>query len=435
MEILWLGVGTAVVLAISGAPFALTRRSGLVLCGAAALALGFGAKPAIVAVIFVAIAVAVDGWLGRRAPVITRTIPSTLARGVTQTMSIVATPGAGVRVRQPRLPDMRIEPVEADATLQASITALRRGRHTVAAPATRVVGPLGLAARFRHRQGDPMEVKVYPDLPAARRLADAVRTGRFRDPGSIVRGPMGLGTEFELVREYSADDDIRQVNWRATERMGRPMSNQYRVEQDRDVLVVVDCGRLMSAPLPGERTRLDTALDVLSTMAYVADEVGDRIGVIAFDATVLRTVAPRRRGSEAVIEATFDLEPSLADSDYEAAFQRVGGGKRAFVLVLTDLLDEAAATALLAAMPVLARRHVVVVASAADPDIDDLVRRPPVDTTDVYRASVALDVLGARDRTAARLRSVGVDVITARPDTLPTACIGTYLKAKARARL
>ena len=83
---------------------------------------------------------------------------------------------------------------------------------------------------------------MYPDLLAARRLALSVRQGRFRDQGISARGPLGLGTEFELVRDYLPDDDIRQVNWRATARLGRPMSNQYRIEQDRDVIVVVDAG-------------------------------------------------------------------------------------------------------------------------------------------------------------------------------------------------
>jgi len=38
------------------------------------------------------------------------------------------------------------------------------------------------------------------------------------------------------------------------------MSNQYRVERDRDVICVIDCGRLMAAPF-ADRTRLDAALD------------------------------------------------------------------------------------------------------------------------------------------------------------------------------
>ena len=59
---------------------------------------------------------------------------------------------------------------------------------------------------------------VYPDLPAARRLALAVRQGRFREQGRLTRGPLGLGTDFESIRDYAPDDDVRQINWRATDR-------------------------------------------------------------------------------------------------------------------------------------------------------------------------------------------------------------------------
>ena len=104
----------------------------------------------------------------------------------------------------------------------------------------RPLGPHGRRAR---------RVRVFPDLQTARRLALAVARGRFRDQGATARGPLGLGTEFELIRDYEPDDDIRQVNWRATARLGRPMSNQYRLEQDRDLLLLIDAGRLSAAPL------------------------------------------------------------------------------------------------------------------------------------------------------------------------------------------
>ena len=57
----------------------------------------------------------------------------------------------------------------------------------------------------------------------------------------------------------------------------------------------------------------------------------------------------------------------------------MSGAKRAFVLVLTDLLDEAAARSLSEALPVLARRHAVAIASATDPDVDALLAAAPTD--------------------------------------------------------
>ena len=73
------------------------------------------------------------------------------------------------------------------------------------------------------------------------------------------------------------------------------MSNQFRVEQDREVMLLIDAGRLMSAPLE-DRTRLDAAVDAAVTVALVADEVGDRCGVVAFDDELRRRLAAAPRG-------------------------------------------------------------------------------------------------------------------------------------------
>jgi len=410
-------------------------RAAYLLAAAAVAALVLPWPVAAVAFAVVAAVTVVDALAARRPPRLERTVPHVLSRGVAAPFRIeVVGPVPGrIRLRQPLPPDVRATPSEADERLEGTIVARRRGRHTLAVPAARVDGPLRLGCWY-HRAGEQAEIVVYPDLVAAFRLALAVRQGLFRETGERSRGPLGLGTDFESIREYLPDDDVRQVNWPATARVGRPMSNQYRVEQDRDVVLVVDCGRLMAAPL-GDRTRLDAAVDAVAAVASVADEVGDRCGAVAFDTEVRRSVSARRKGARGVIRAVFDLEPTRADSDYELAFRAVRGLKRAFVLVLTDLLDESAARTLVEAIPLLARRHAVAVASSTDTDLDAILRREPSAPVDVYAAAVALDVLGARARVTAQLRRAGADVLEAPPDRLGAACVATYLRAKARARL
>jgi uncharacterized protein (DUF58 family) len=338
-----------------------------------------------------------------------------------------------VIIRQASAPDVAVEPPRARSPLAAHVVANRRGRHELPAAAARRTGPLGLGAWTFHDH-EPAGLLAYPDVPAAQRLVIALRRGRFRDPGRRTRGPLGLGTDFESIREYLPDDDVRQINWRATARMGRAMSNQYRLEQDRDVVCVVDAGRLMSAPI-GSLTRLDAAVDAVTAVALVADELGDRCGVVVFDREIRRNLRARRSGGRAVIQAVLDVEPTTADSDYDLAFKTVGGSKRGLVVVFTDLVDEAAARALLGAVPILARRHAVVVASVADPALHAAMARAPVAPADVYGAAVALDVLDARTHVEARLRGVGAEVIEAPPELLGEACVRAYLRLKARGRL
>ena len=413
-----------------------TARTAVLLGACALAALVVPPALALLAALAIAAAAVVDARFARRPPVVSRLVSTTLSRGVATPLVVDADAPASSRVllRQPLTPDLHLEPTEAEGRLETTLVPRRRGRHPLPFPTTRLVGPLGLG-RWDHGKGEATEVLVYPDLPAARALALAVRTGRFRDPGRLTRGPLGLGTDFESIRDYTPDDDIRQVNWLATARLDRPMSNQYRVEQDREVMCVVDTGRLMAAPLGTTVTRLDAALDAAVAVALVADELGDRCGALAFDHAVRRHLRPRRSGGPAVVRALFDLEPTRGDSDYELAFRTVGGTKRALVLVLTDLLEEAAAGPLVEAVPVLARKHAVVVASASDPDLQAAVSASPNRPLDVYTAAVAVEVLEARAHVAHLLRRAGAEVVEADPKRLGAACVGAYLRMKARARL
>ncbi len=412
-----------------------TPRAALVLGALALSALLLPAAPVLAAVGLLALATIADGVAAGRRPRLRRTMSSILSRAVPSGLVIETgeRERARIRLRQPGVPDVRIVPPEADGRLEATVVARRRGRHALPAVAARRAGPLGLATRQFEGEGRS-EVLVFPDVPAARRLALSVRRGRFREQGRQRRGPLGLGTEFESIRDYLPDDDIRQVNWTATARLGRPMSNQFRIEQDRDVVCLVDAGRLMSAPI-GELTRLDATIDAATAVVLVADEIGDRSGVVAFDAEIRRRLEPRRHGGDAVVRAIFDLEPRPVESDYSLAFRSVGGSKRSLVLVLTDLLDEAAARSLVAAVPVLARRHAVVVASVRDPDVDAAVRTPPESVLDACGAVIALDLLEARAAAVAQLRSVGAEVVEAAPGLLGEACVGVYLRLKERARI
>jgi uncharacterized protein (DUF58 family) len=371
----------------------------------------------------------------REAPMIRREAPRSAARGLPTSLSLrqLAALRGAVRLRQPVPPDVRLEPSESDEALEGTLVAHRRGRHELPRPVVRRTGPLGLARRDFDLL-EPEELLVYPDLPGANRIVEAVRRGRFRDEGQRLRGRLGLGTEFESIRDYQPDDDIRQVNWPATVRVGRPMSNQYRIEQDRDLVCVLDTGRLMGAPLAGG-TRLDVAVDAVTAVAALADELGDRCGLVAFDAEIRRHVRPMRRAAREIVAAVFDLEPTRAQSDYARALHEIGGSKRAFVLVLTDLLEPTAAQPLVDAIPIVARRHHVVVASATDPDLHALLEREPRAPLDVHRAVAAADVLESRRRATAALRGARAVVVEAPPHRLGAACAQAYLRAKARARL
>lgn len=411
-------------------------RRGLAALAAAAMS-AFLLPGAMAVGVFVLVlaAIATDAWQVRQVPDVTVKAPPILSRGVAALLTVtIDDPRAEVTVGGS--PDVRIVPANGRGGFDATITAIRRGTHVLPTPATRATGPLGLGS-WLHRSGPAIEVVVYPDMVAARQIATEVRLGRFGDSSRRSRGPLGLGTELESIREYLPDDDIRQVNWRATARTGTPMSNTYRIEQEREVIVLLDTGRLMAAPVGDgtARTRLDVAVDAVAAVAGVADVVGDRIGVIAFDDRLRRRLAPRRDGGDAVVSAVHDLEPTTADGDFELAFRTIAHNKRAFVLILTDLLDETASAPLVEAIPILARHHSVTIAGVTDPAVREAIGTPARSAAQAHRTAVAIDIDTSRRLVTSRLTGRGAVVIDVAAGDLPARCVAAYLRAKRRGRL
>jgi uncharacterized protein (DUF58 family) len=412
-----------------------TIRTAAILAVISLAALALPVWAAVTAALALLAAAGADAWSVRDPPAIERTLPSALSRGVAAPLHVVARASDRRRVllRQPAIPALELDGGVGSEELAGRVVARRRGRYELPAVASASVGPLGLA-RVHHPSGEAMTIRVYPDLVAARTLIGRLRRELAGHPGKLARGPLGLGTDFESIRDYTPDDDIRQLNWRATARMGRPMSNQYRLERDRDLVCLLDTGRLMASPI-GSRTMLDAALDAVALLALAADELGDRCGAIAFDEAIRRVISPAHLSGRRVIESLFDLEATPVDSDFERAFGRVGRSRRALVAVFTDLVDEAAARSLTEAIPMLARRHAVLVVSASDPLLQQAATAPPPTRLGAATALVARDVLEARAAAAATLRRAGASVIEGPADRLAELCLDAYLEAKARARL
>lgn len=308
-----------------------------------------------------------------------------------------------------------------------------RGRHEFAPAVLIVKGRFGLASkRFIFEPLD--EIHVYPDLDDVRRAEMALRKSRFLETGLRSRHFIGEGTEFESLREYHPDDDIRHINWHATARHRMPITNQFRVDRNQTVITLIDCGRLMSTPV-GQFSRLDIALANATGVAHVCGKLEDRIGALAFD-NKIRADLPARRGNvQTFLAALYDLEPSFNESDFELAFARVASQKRALVMIFTDLLDEAAARPIIAAVPALVRRHQVLVASVRDPEIDAAMDLFPHDKSDAYLQAGALGVLEHRAAAIKELTRHGVGVVEAPPEEMTTSLINSYLKLKARLRL
>jgi uncharacterized protein (DUF58 family) len=154
----------------------------------------------------------------------------------------------------------------------------------------------------------------------------------------------------------------------------------------------------------------------------------------------VRAVVPPRPGRgqlTRVTEALYDLEPRLVESDYRAAFAAALAlfPKRAMLVVLTELAEQAVTETLLPALPLIARSHLVVVAGVTDPAVERWATAVPAEAGTAYRKAAAVAALEERRRVVARLRSLGATVVDEPPGDLAPALADAYLRVKHTGRL
>jgi len=329
--------------------------------------------------------------------------------------------------------------VPAGATLhgESGIRPARRGRFEVRRLVVRVDGPLGLGARQRTLDL-PAVLQVHPVFASRAEAELRLNRARILEVGLRSAKGRGGGTEFDQLREYGVDDEVRRIDWSATARAGKAMVRTYRAERNQTVTLLLDNGRVMAGQVAGV-PRVEHAMDAVMCLTTVASRLGDRCGLVVFDRGVRATVPARAGRAQlgAVAEAMYALEPVLAESDYEGAFTHVTARfrRRSLIVLFTDLVEQAVGESLLPALPILVRHHVVVVAAVRDPDVVRWATAPPDDVDGAYRAVAANALLADRDRTIARLRGLGVVVVDAPAGELAPRLADTYLDLKATGRL
>jgi uncharacterized protein (DUF58 family) len=294
-------------------------------------------------------------------------------------------------------------------------------------------------------------IRVYPDLSAVERYGALHVRNRLIEAGVRRMRLRGIGTEFESLREWSAGDAFRAIDWKATARRGKIMVAQHEIERSQNVMIVLDCGRLMTPRIEDQR-KLEFAVTAALSVASIAGLANDRVGVVAFAHEILAASAPRatRSSIAQLSDLLYDLEPRFEESDYARAFDylRTHLHKRSLIVFFTDVVDPVAQSLVLAELGTLARRHLVICAFMNDEAIEKTLalefQTAGTDrgnqtgssvVMDAYRTAVALGLQHERRAAAATLAQRGIIVIDVPARKLTTALIDGYLRVKQRGLL
>ncbi len=160
-------------------------------------------------------------------------------------------------------------------------------------------------------------------------------SGRHRSPVK------GSSLEFAQYRKYVPGDDTRRLDWRTWGRTDRYYLKEFEADTNLRLCFIVDTSGSMNYGEPGE-TRLDYARSLAGTLAYLAANQGDAVGLMNTSPEAVMKEIPAKRGPVhlkvlldqiGIMEANGESE---LISTIHAAAEKIP--QRALVVIISDLL-------------------------------------------------------------------------------------------------
>jgi uncharacterized protein (DUF58 family) len=204
-----------------------------------------------------------------------------------------------------------------------------------------------------------------------RRMVDDITAGAYH---SVFKG---TGIEFDEVREYTSDDDVKDIDWNVTAKMGHPYVKKYVEERELTVMLLVDIsasGRFGS----GDKTKNEIAAEIASLLAFSAIRNHDKVGLLLFTDRTELYLPPKsgRLHGLRLIRELLVRQPEGRGTNISAALENIVKilHKKAVIFLISDLIDDNSSYKKL--LTVANKRHDIIAVRILDPKELELPQIP-----------------------------------------------------------
>jgi len=153
----------------------------------------------------------------------------------------------------------------------------------------------------------------------------------------------GRGMVFKEVREYSAGDDVRFIDWNVSARMGAPFSKLFEEERELTMMLLVD---ISASSLFGtvQQRKKDLITEVCAVLAFSAVTNNDKVGVIFFSDKIEFYIPPKK-GKEHVLYIVRELltvQPKSKGTNLNEAVRFFNNAvkQKSIAFILSDFMVE-----------------------------------------------------------------------------------------------
>lgn len=331
-----------------------------------------------------------------------------------------------------------IVPARQQTSAQYPILPCERGDTRIGKLFLRYQSRFGFAERWASVEIS-QTVRVLPDMEQARQQALYLIRSRQVDMEKRRRRQRGQGREFEGLREYRSGDELRDVCWTATARRHQLTTRIFEIERSQAVWIVLDAGRLLRAEVKVNDFRsakLDYAVNAALSLAQVATQCGDRVGLLAYGRNIQQNLAAGRGAAHlrSIVDSLAQVRGEAAEANHSKAVRVLltEQSRRSLVVWITDFAETTNTPEVIEYAMHMKQRHLVIFAAMSQPDLTALAETTPLSRGDMYRHAAALEIATRREVLLRALRQQGVFAFELLPGLLASSVVNQYLDIKER---
>lgn len=319
-------------------------------------------------------------------------------------------------------------------TFSFSIRPLKRGKIVFEEVRLKVLGYLGL---WYYQVFLPVKKRSnsVPNIRGVGKYALRFYSDRQAQAGLKVEKYRGEGSEFESLREYLPGFDTRTIDWKASARRAKMFCREFRAERNNDIILALDCGRLMAAELEGI-TKLDYAINSLLFISYFAIKSGDRIGFISFSNKVHKYLKPRSNltALDTISHQCEDIGYDFKETNFVVSMEYLLAQqkRRSLIIVLTDFVDTTSAEIMRDYLGLIARNHLILFVAVRDPFLEVHLTQEPKSIMNLHEQISCYHLKDERFKMISELKRLGIHCLDLLPNEISIPVLNRYMDIRRR---
>jgi uncharacterized protein (DUF58 family) len=174
----------------------------------------------------------------------------------------------------------------------------------------------------------------------ARTIVEGFLSGLHKSPFK------GFSVEFAEYRQYIPGDDLSTIDWKVYARSDRYYVKKFEEETNLDCHLMLDISGSMAYGAHHAMTKFEYGACLAAALAYLMNRQRDAVSLTAFDEQIVSMLpAGSRTGHLRSVLLTLDrLKPANRTNVSKPLHQLADSlSKRGMVVLISDLLDDAAA--------------------------------------------------------------------------------------------